>query len=138
MNKVILMGRLARDPEVRYTANGTCVATLTIATDRPVSRDNAGSAPSADFIPCVAWDRTAELAGNYLAKGRQVLVEGSNRTRRYESKDGTKRYVMEVVIDRIEFIGSKSDNTANNGSGVADTNQQASFAGKPVQDDIPF
>lgn len=138
MNKVILMGRLARDPEVRYTANGTCVATLTIATDRPVSRDNAGSAPSADFIPCVAWDRTAELAGNYLAKGRQVLVEGSNRTRRYESKDGTKRYVMEVVIDRIEFIGSKSDNTANNGSGVADNNQQASFAGKPVQDDIPF
>ena len=138
MNKVILMGRLARDPEVRYTANGTCVATLTIATDRPVSRDNAGSAPSADFIPCVAWDRPAELAGNYLAKGRQVLVEGSNRTRRYESKDGTKRYVMEVVIDRIEFIGSKSDNTANNGSGVADNNQQASFAGKPVQDDIPF
>ena len=138
MNKVILMGRLARDPEVRYTANGTCVATLTIATDRPVSRDNAGSAPSADFIPCVAWDRTAELAGNYLAKGRQVLVEGSNRTRRYESKDGTKRYVMEVVIDRIEFIGTKCDNTANNGSGVADNNQQASFAGKPVQDDIPF
>ena len=138
MNKVILMGRLARDPEVRYTANGTCVATLTIATDRPVSRDNAGSAPSADFIPCVAWDRTAELAGNYVAKGRQVLVQGSNRTRRYESKDGTKRYVMEVVIDRIEFIGSKSDNTANNGSGVADNNQQASFAGKPVQDDIPF
>lgn len=138
MNKVILMGRLARDPEVRYTANGTCVATLTIATDRPVSRDNAGSTPSADFIPCVAWDRTAELAGNYLAKGRQVLVEGSNCTRRYESKDGTKRYVMEVVIDRIEFIGSKSDNTANNGSGVADNNQQASFAGKPVQDDIPF
>lgn len=138
MNKVILMGRLARDPEVRYTANGTCVATLTIATDRPVSRDNAGSAPSADFIPCVAWDRTAELAGNYLAKGRQVLVEGSNRTRSYESKDGNKRYVMEVVIDHIEFIGSKSDNTTNNGSGMADNNQQASFAGKPVQDDIPF
>lgn len=138
MNKVILMGRLARDPEVRYTANGTCVATLTIATDRPVSRDNAGGAPSADFIPCVAWNRTAELVGHYLAKGRQVLVEGSNRVRSYEAKDGSKRYVMEVVIDHIEFIGSKSDNTANNGSGMADNNQQASFAGKPVQDDIPF
>lgn len=138
MNKVILMGRLARDPEVRYTANGTCVATLTIATDRPVSRDNAGGAPSADFIPCVAWNRTAELVGHYLAKGRQVLVEGSNRVRSYEAKDGSKRYVMEVVIDHIEFIGSKSDNTANNGSGIADNNQQASFAGKPVQDDIPF
>lgn len=138
MNKVILMGRLARDPEVRYTANGTCVATLTIATDRPVSRDNAGGAPSADFIPCVAWNRTAELVGHYLAKGRQVLVEGSNRVRSYEAKDGSKRYVMEVVIDHIEFIGSKSDNTANNDSGMADNNQRASFAGKPVQDDIPF
>lgn len=139
MNKVILMGRLARDPEVRYTTNGTCVATLTIATDRPVSRDNAGSAPTADFIPCVAWNRNAELAGNYLAKGRQVLVEGSNRTRVYEAKDGNKRYVMEVVIDRIEFIGSKSDSVnANIGGDVADNNHKPPFAGKPVEDDIPF
>ena len=138
MNKVILMGRLVKDPEIRYTQSGKNVATFTLAVDRDLGKDAPADTPKADFIPIVAWNKIADVAGNYLSKGRQVLIEGHMQVRNYEAQDGSKRYVTEVVIDRIEFIGSKSDNTANNGSGVADNNQQASFAGKPVQDDIPF
>ena len=138
MNKVILMGRLVKDPEIRYTQSGKNVATFTLAVDRGLGKDAPADTPKADFIPIVAWNKIADVAGNYLSKGRQVLIEGHMQVRNYEAQDGSKRYVTEVVIDRIEFIGSKSDNTANTGSGVADNNQQASFAGKPVQDDIPF
>ncbi len=108
MNKVILMGRLARDPDVRTTQSGRQVARMTIAVDRRISRANAQSGQqTVDFINLVAWERTAEFANHYLNKGSQILVEGRIQTRSYEAQDGSKRYVTEVVVEHIEFAGAR-------------------------------
>lgn len=107
MNKVILVGRLAQDPEVRYTQGGKAVASFNLA----VNRFGGGSAQkeSADFIPIVAWEKLAEICGNNLTKGSQILVEGRLQIRSYETQDGQKRRVSEVVAQSIEFLGSKRD-----------------------------
>ena len=101
MNKVILVGRLAQDPEVRYTQGGKAVASFNLA----VNRFGGGSAQkeSADFIPIVAWEKLAEICGNNLTKGSQILVEGRLQIRSYETQDGQKRRVSEVVAQSIEF-----------------------------------
>ena len=156
MNKVILMGRLARDPEVRYTQTGKPVATFTLAVDRPFRRPAEGQPqqPTADFIPIVAWNKLAELCGNYLQKGRQVLVEGRMQVRNYEAQDGSKRYVTEVIMENMDFVGSKGDNAGGNAGGFAGGFQAAAPSGAPAQsspagsagfgqampadDDIPF
>ena len=92
MNKVILMGRLARDPELRTTQSGRQMARMTIAVDRRISRVNAQPGQqTADFISLVAWERTAEFAEKYLNKGSQILIEGRIQTGSYEAQDGTKR-----------------------------------------------
>lgn len=103
MNKVILVGRLARDPEVRYTQSGKATASFSLA----VNRFSSGQNNTADFIPIVAWEKLAEICGNNLIKGSQILVEGRMQVRNYEAQDGTKRYVTEVVAQNIEFLGSK-------------------------------
>ena len=137
MNKVILMGRLAKDVELRYTQTGKAVATFTLAVDRKKGENAPANAPTADFIPCVAWDKLAEIAGNYLAKGRQVLVEGHIQVRSYKAKDGSNRYTTEVILEKMEFVGSKSDNenNANNGN----YGQQGfGFDNGGSDEDIPF
>ena len=91
MNKVILAGRLARDPEVRYTQSGKAVATLTLAVSRRFSRNASDQQPTADFIPIVAWEKLAEICGNNLIKGSQILVEGRLQLRSYDAQDGSKR-----------------------------------------------
>ena len=103
MNKVIIVGRLTRDPEVRYTQTGKAVATFSVAVDT-----GYGENKRADFIPVVVWDKLAEVAGNNLSKGRRVLVEGRLQIRDYE-KDGQKRRAADVVAQNIEFLDSKSD-----------------------------
>jgi len=102
MNKWIGKGRLTKDPEVRYTQAGKAVASFTLATDRHTKEGQ-----QADFIPCVAWEKLAEIIGNNLSKGREVLVEGRMQVRSYEAQDGSKRYVTECVINNVEFCGSK-------------------------------
>ena len=102
MNKWIGKGRLTKDPEVRYTQAGKAVASFTLATDRHTKEGQ-----QADFIPCVAWEKLAEIIGNNLSKGREVLVEGRLQVRSYEAQDGSKRYVTECVINNMEFCGSK-------------------------------
>lgn len=137
MNKVILMGRLAKDVELRYTQTGKAVATFTLAVDRKKGENAPANAPTADFIPCVAWDKLAEIAGNYLAKGRQVLVEGHIQVRSYKAKDGSNRYTTEIILEKMEFVGSKSDNenNANNGN----YGQQGfGFDNGGSDEDIPF
>ena len=136
MNKVILMGRLAKDVEMRYTQSGKNVATFVLAVERLVGKDAPADAPKADFIPIVAWNKIADVAGNYLSKGRQVLIEGHMQVRNYEAQDGSKRYVTEVITDKLELIGSKSDNAGGSYGG----NQQVSnsFRGSANDDDIPF
>ncbi len=103
MNKVILVGRLAQDPEVRYTQTGKAVASFSLAVTRPMQRD------ATDFIPIVAWEKLAEICGNNLTKGRRILVEGRLQIRSYEGNDGQKRRVSEVVAQNIEFLDAKSD-----------------------------
>ena len=92
MNKVILAGRLTKDPEVRYTQTGVAVASFTLAVNRRFSKEKV-----ADFIPIVVWDKIAEIVGNNLVKGSQVLIEGRIQIRSYDAQDGSKRYVTEVI-----------------------------------------
>ena len=143
MNKVILMGRLARDPEVRTTQSGRQVARMTIAVDRRINRANIQPGQqTADFISLVAWERTAEFAGHYLAKGRQILVEGRIQTGSYEAQDGTKRYTTDVICERIEFADGKRDENAAGRSewtpAKAQDDGDKTEHLTPTDDDIPF
>jgi len=111
MNRVVLVGRLTRDPDARYTQSGKAVTTFTLAVDRRFARRDAenNGQPTADFIPIVTWDKLAEICANNLAKGRQIAIEGRIQTRTYDAQDGTKRYVTEVVADNMDFCGSRND-----------------------------
>ena len=108
MNKVFLIGRLSRDPELRHTSSGMAVCQINVAISR---RAGAGRDPETDFINVVVWDKQAENVSKYLAKGRQVAVEGRIQTRSYDNNEGKKTYVTEVVANNVEFLGSASDNS---------------------------
>lgn len=101
MNHIVLIGRLTRDPELRYTPNGVAVANFDLAVDRPVA---AGKEKEADYIRIVAWQKQAELCANYLKKGRLVGIEGRLQIRPYETTDGQKRKVAEVVANFVQFL----------------------------------
>jgi single-strand DNA-binding protein len=98
MNHITLTGRLTRDPELRYTPNGVAVANFDLAVPRP------GEKKETDFIRIIAWKKTAELCADYLKKGRQVAVEGRLQIRSYETQDGQKRRVAEVVANQVQFL----------------------------------
>lgn len=132
MNKVILIGRLTRDPEIKYTPNQIAVCGFSLAVDRNYKSE--GGNVQADFINCVAWRNTAEFVSKYFAKGNKMAAEGSMQTRSYEDKDGNTRYITEVVVDRVEFCESKKS-----------ASESAAQAGKytgyvPIDDDdnVPF
>ena len=109
MNKVVLIGRLSRDPELRHTTSGMAVCQINVAISRRVA---AGRDPETDFINVVVWDKQAENVSKYLSKGRQVAVEGRIQTRSYDNNEGKKTYVTEVIATNVEFLGSASDNTS--------------------------
>lgn len=107
LNKVFLMGNLTRDPELRYVPSGTAVANFTVAVNRPY-KDSAGEKKEdVSFIRVVVWGKMAEVCGEYLTKGRPVLVEGRLKTRSWEGQDGQKRSVMEVVAVSVQFLGAR-------------------------------
>lgn len=112
MNKVFLIGRLTRDPELRYTGSNIPVATFSLAVNRNFS--NASGEREADFINIVVWRKQAENVKNYLSQGSQVAIEGRIQTRNYDGTDGQKRYVTEVVADNVEFLGSKNSSSNSN------------------------
>lgn len=112
MNHVTLIGRLTKDPEVRYTQSGTPVGTFTLAVDRRVAKDKP---KEADFIPCVVWNKTAEVVGNWCKKGKQVGVEGRIQVRSYDAKDGSKRYVTEVIVNDLELLGKSEGSNKQGG-----------------------
>ena len=117
MNKVILMGRLTRDPEIRYSQGerSMAIARFTLAVDRRRrGGDNANSEQTADFITCVAFDRQAEFAEKYLHQGTKMLVTGRIQTGSYTNKDGQKVYTTEVMVDEMEFAESKSSAEGSN------------------------
>ena len=151
MNVCSLIGRLTRDPELRYTPNtNQAVITFTIAVDKGLSREKreemeAKNMPTADFISIVAWGRTAENISNYVSKGNMVGVTGRIQSRTYEAKDGTKRYVTEVIASSVEFlerrnITSQSPNQSHEDYFSSDedfTNVDEGFAPGSNRD-IPF
>ncbi len=115
MNKVFLIGRLTRDPELRYTGNNTPVATFSLAVNRNFT--NQSGEREADFINIVVWRKQAENVKNYLTQGSQVAIDGRLQTRSYDDTNGQKRYVTEVIADNVEFMGSKSSSTNSNNAG---------------------
>ena len=132
MNKTTLVGRITKDPELKFTPGaGTAVTTFTLAVNRKYKKEGQ---PDADFIPIVVWGRMAEVTANYMSKGRMIGISGRIETRNYEAKDGTKRYVTEVIADEVEFLGYKADG-ANNATTEPDYGNNVT----PVDsEDIPF
>ena len=144
MNKVILMGRLTRDPEVRYSQGDSAmaVARYSLAVDRPVSRNNAGGDQNtADFINCVAFGRNGEFAEKYLHKGTKILVEGRIQTGSYTNKDGNKVYTTDIVVERHEFCESRGAQGGDMSfGGSAPSAPDDGFINLPggIEDEIPF
>ena len=124
MNKVILMGRLTKDPDIRYTQgdNSMCVARYTLAVDRRFSRNAGNDGNNADFIPCVAFGKTAEFTEKYLKKGIKMAITGHIQTGSYTNRDGVKVYTTEVVIEDQEFAESKNASGGNNGGSNGGSN----------------
>ena len=139
INKVILIGRLGSDPEVRYTPSGVAVANFSIATSEEwKDKDSGEKKERTEWHRIVAWRKLGEICGEYLSKGRQVYVEGRIQTNAWEDKEGNKRYTTEIVASTVQFLG---------GQGSADTGRPESppvpeFPGTPAtgagDDDIPF
>ena len=114
MNKVILIGRLARDPELRTTSSGISMVRFTVAVTRPGTQ--GGAQPQTDFIGCVAWRRQAETIAKYCSKGSQVAVDGRIQTGSYDGNDGQKHYTTDIVADNVTFLGSKNSGANNSTS----------------------
>lgn len=135
LNKIILMGRLTRDPELRRTGSGTAVTSFSLAVDRDFKAQNGDK--ETDFIDVVAWRSTAEFVSKYFSKGRMAAVEGRLQIRDWTEKDGTKRRSAEVVADNVYFADSKRDDTGDNRSALVDRVQQ--FAEIAEEDgNLPF
>lgn len=159
LNRVVSVGRLTKDPDLRYTPNGVAVANFTIAVNRPFS--NKQGEQDADFINCVVWRRAAENLANFMNKGSQVGVDGRLHTRSFENQEGKRIFVTEVVADSVQFLESKGSSQSRGHSGGSgnQSNQQTTennnasnnsqqrnddpFAdqGEPIDisdDDLPF
>ena len=132
LNRVVLVGRLTRDPELRYTGSGVAVANGNIACNRPFKNQNGEN--EADFINFVVWKKAAENLANYMKKGSQIGIDGRIQTRSYEGKDGNMVYVTEVVADSIQFLESKGGQQQNN---VQWNQQQGQFQQQNVQPQTP-
>ncbi len=113
MNLCILIGRLTKDPELRYTQSGKAVASFSIAIDRPYTNNGQ---KQADFFNVVAWGKLGENAAKYLSKGRQVAIQGRIENRNYETQSGEKRYITEIIAENVEFVGSKVESQAESRS----------------------
>ncbi len=120
MNRVVLVGRLTRDPELRYTPNGVAVANFTVACNRPFSSQDGNR--EADFINCVVWRRPAENLANYMKKGSLIGVDGRIQTRSYDNQEGKRVFITEVVADSIQFLESRGS-SQDRGSARFQTNQ---------------
>jgi|SRR5699024_3025102 len=150
LNRVVLVGRLTKDPDLRYTQSGVAVANFTVAVNRPFS--NQQGEREADFINCVVWRKAAENLANYMKKGNQIGVDGRIQTRTFETRDGRTAFVTEVVADSVQFLEPKNSPNRQ-GGGYKDTyggsqhqgnnTQQEPFKdeGEPIDisdDDLPF
>ena len=140
INKVIIVGNLGRDPEVSYIPSGAAVAKFSVATSETWKDKSTGEKKErTEWHRIVAWDKLGEICGKYLAKGRQVYVEGKLQTRSYEDKDGVKRYVTEIVAQDVQFLGGRENQDAGRTGGPPSYREpSAGPGGPPMEDDIPF
>jgi single-strand DNA-binding protein len=137
MNKAILMGRLTKDPELRYTSsNNTAVCSFTLAIDRRFARQ--GEERQADFIPIVAWSKLGEFCGKYFQKGRQVAVAGRIQTRTWDDNEGKKHYVTEVVAEEAYFADGKRSDDMSKPAASHDNDQSDGFYPLDESDELPF
>ena len=113
VNLNILVGRLGKDPEMKYATSGTCIANFTVATSRSYKNKQGEKVEDTEWNRCVAFGRTGEVCGEYLHKGSLVFITGRLQTREWEDKDGVKRYTTETVVERMQMLGSKSDKSAS-------------------------
>ncbi len=127
LNRVILLGRLTKDPEMRYTTNGMAVTTFTLAVDRRMTNQQGNR--ETDFLPIVVWSKLAELCAEYLKKGQQAAVEGRIQVRNYENKEGRRVYVTEIVAENVQFLSGGQGQGGNSGKG-----NDNSFGGRPTGD----
>jgi single-strand DNA-binding protein len=140
MNRTVLVGRLTKDPDLRYTPNGVAVATFTLAVNRPFSKEK-----ESDFINCVVWKKAAENVANFLKKGSLAGVDGRIQTRNYEGQDGKKVYVTEVLAESVQFLEPKKEGTApkesNNNEGFTRVDEDPFNGNGQIDiqdDDLPF
>ncbi|WP_017470650.1 single-stranded DNA-binding protein [Amphibacillus jilinensis] len=143
LNRVVLVGRLTKDPDLRYTASGKAVANFTIAVNRPFSNQQGDR--EADFINCVIWNKAAENLANYMSKGSLIGIDGNLQTRNYDGQDGKKVYVTEVLAGSVQFLESKNKTASNSGNQNQGSNQPNTNTppdgAEPIDisdDDLPF
>ena len=134
VNKVILIGRLGRDPELRYTQGGQAVANFTLATNERFANKSGEQQERTEWHRIVAWGKTGELCAQYLSKGRSVYIEGRLQTRDWEDKEGQKRSTTEIVAQNVTFL----DSARTAASGGASPEPQREPATPPASDEIPF
>jgi single-strand DNA-binding protein len=143
VNKVILVGNLGKDPELRYTQTGSAVANFSLATSEQWNDRDGKRQERTEWHNIVVWGKQAEHCGQYLSKGRQVFIEGSIRTRSYDDKTGNKRYITEIVAQRIQFLGggggTRLPQQGTDAGSVDDMAMGGMGGGQPpIDDDIPF
>jgi len=137
INKVILIGRLGRDPEVRTTPSGQPVTNFTVATNRNYNDRDGNRQEQTEWHNIVCWGRQAEIAGQYLTKGRQIYIEGRLQTRSWEDRQsGEKKYRTEVICENFQMLGPRSDGAGSSAAGPAEPSDD--LAAAPEDDDIPF
>jgi single-strand DNA-binding protein len=138
VNKVILIGNLGKDPEVRYTANGKAVARFSLATSEVWNDAEGNRQERTEWHNIIVWGKQGETCGQYLAKGRQCYIEGSIRSRSYDDKSGQKRYITEIIAQRVRFLGGGGGTrVAPEAEGEA-PGEAPAVQGPPLDDDIPF
>lgn len=133
LNRVVLVGRLTKDPELRYTASGIATTKFILAIERPKQKDGT---KEADFIPVVTWRQLAEACANYLRKGRLAALEGRIHIRNYEDKEGRRVYVTEIIADNVRFLESKRDKEQASGDTFEPSDPPSSLSYK--DEDLPF
>lgn len=137
VNKVVLIGRLGKDPEVRYTPDGTMVTNFTLATDEQRKDKNGEKIQRTEWHKIVTWGKLAEICGNYLVKGKLVFVEGRIQTRSWEDKEGVKRYTTEIIASNMQMLDSKGQHKTGETS-QEETDAATINDGNAPLDDVPF
>lgn len=142
VNKVLLIGRLGKDPEVRYTTTGGSVATFSIATNENWTDKNGQKQERTEWHRIVAWGKLGEICGQYLSKGREAFVEGRLQTREWTDKDGNKRYTTEIVASNVQFLGGSGERASSPSSDFAAPSFEApeleTRGASTADDEVPF